>query len=76
MFVLYKIIPDKNSLLPLFFIPCFSDVLIENQMTGFQSVFYFMLLFSFLAIYFGFVKENNVKIRSYFQYLLYVQCFQ
>lgn len=61
MFVLYKIIPDKNSLLPLFFIPCFSDVLIENQMTGFQSVFYFMLLFSFLAIYFGFVKENNVK---------------
>lgn len=61
MFLLYKIIPDKNSFLPLFFIPCFSDVLIENQMTGFQSVFYFMLLFSFLAVYFGFVKANNVK---------------
>lgn len=61
MIVLYKIIPDKNSLLPIFFIPCFSDVLIENQLTGFQSVFYFMLLFSFLAIYFGFVKEDNLK---------------
>ncbi len=61
LFVLYKVIPDKNSLLPLFFIPCFSDVLIDNQLTGFQSQFYFMLLFSYLAIYFGFVKENSYK---------------
>lgn len=61
LFMLYKIIPDKNSLLPLFFIPCFSDVLIENQLTGFQSAIYFMLLFSFIAIYFGFVKETNLQ---------------
>lgn len=58
---LYKIIPYKNNLMPLFFIPFFSDVLIDNALTGFQSQFYFMLLFAFIAIYFGFVKENSLK---------------
>lgn len=58
---LYKIIPYKNNLMPLFFIPFFSDVLIDNALTGFQSQFYFMLLFAFIAVYFGFVKENSLK---------------
>ncbi len=59
--LLYKVIPDKNSLLPLFFIPCLADVNFENQLTGFQSQFYFMLIFAFIAIYFGFVKQKNLR---------------
>lgn len=61
MIVLYRIIPDKHNLLPLFFIPCFSTVVIDNQLTGFQNCFYFTALFAFLAIYFGFVQRQNVK---------------
>ena len=61
MFMLYKILPDKHNLLPLFFAPCFSVLVGDNQLTGFQSCFYYMLLFTFIAIYFGFVKIDNIK---------------
>lgn len=61
LFALYKILPAKHSLLPLFFIPLFSDTSLYNQMTEFQSQFYFMLLFCFLAINFGIAKETNLK---------------
>lgn len=62
--VLYKIlrtVAKPFALLPLFFIPYFSDVLYENALWGFQSQFYIMTLFCFLAVYYGYVKESNTK---------------
>lgn len=62
--VLYKLLRSTAksfALLPLFFIPYFSDIIYENALWGFQSQFYIMTLFCFLAIYFGYVKESNIK---------------
>ncbi len=61
LFWLYKIIPNKNSVTPLFFIPLFSNIHWFNFVTAFQSQFYFMLLFAFIAINFGFSKESSLK---------------
>lgn len=60
-FVLYKILKYVNKdffILPLFFLPFFSDIFYMNRLISFQSQVYFLLLFCYLAIYFGFIKKK------------------
>ena len=54
---------------PLFFLPFFSDLPSENLLWAGQAQFHFMLLFSMLALHFGFNKESswrNVLLFSLF----------
>lgn len=70
-FVLYKIlknIADDFVWLPLFFIPFFSDTFWMNRLISFQSQVYFMLLFSYVAIYYGLIK-NKTLLSSVFCFL-------
>lgn len=60
-FVLYKTLKSVAkdfAWLPLFFVPFFSDIFWMNRLISFQSQVYFMLLFSYLAIYYGLVKDK------------------
>ncbi len=70
-YVLYKILRSSAKdfpFLPLFFIPFFSDIFWMNRLISFQSQVYFMLLFCYLSIYFGFVKNKPI-ISSIFVFL-------
>lgn len=73
--VLYKILKPitKNyALLPLFFIPLFSLLNINNLTVAFQSQFHFMILFGLIAIIFGFLKEN--KAINNILFALFLDC--
>ena len=68
VFIIYKTIPHKNSLIPLLFIPFFTNIHYENQLCAFQSQFYLMIIFFSLAIYFG-IKKNNILL-----FLIFTGC--
>ena len=78
IFILYAVIAKnlpKKFYLPLFYLPFFTGLNAENLLWSFQNNFHFMFGFGLLAVWFGFLKEQNTKNALLFLLFIFMSTY-